>query len=140
MTNFFITSRASIAQSVPCVECIARSDCTYVQSDLALHSPLYLEPFNQMKSLCIVVSSLNSAGSPRSTVGGVGDLRTEGRWFEFPAWPIFSPGIDDSHCDRIHSSLTIVYCSGNGYAEKAASGLQRILCGVLVKRIPGNHG
>ena len=44
--------------------------------------------------------------SPFSSVQG---LRTGGRWFESPARPIFFPRIDDSHCDRIHSSLTAVH-------------------------------
>ena len=38
------------------------------------------------------------------------DLRLGGRLFELRAQPIFFPGIDDSHCDRIHSSLTAVHC------------------------------
>ena len=41
------------------------------------------------------------------------------------------PRIDDSHCDRIHTSLTAVRCFDNG---KAASVLERILCAVLVKK------
>ena len=32
--------------------------------------------------------------------------------------PIFFPRIDDSHCDRIHSSLTAVCCYDNGYVGK----------------------
>ena len=35
-----------------------------------------------------------------------------------PAWPIFFPRIDDSHCDRIHSYLTAVHCFENGYKGK----------------------
>ena len=35
-----------------------------------------------------------------------------------PARPIFFPRIDDSHCDRIHSSLTAVRCFDNGYVGK----------------------
>ena len=54
------------------------------------------------------------------------------------ALPIFFPRIDDSLCDRIHFSLTIVRCFDNGYG-KAASGLERILLGVLVKSAPGKH-
>ena len=54
-----------------------------------------------------------------------------------PAWPIFCPRIDDSHSNRIHSSLTAVGCFDNGYVGKAAGGLERILCGVLVKGTPG---
>ena len=37
--------------------------------------------------------------------------------------------IDDNHCDRIHSAVIAVCCCG-----KAASGLKRILCGLLVKK------
>ena len=35
-----------------------------------------------------------------------------------PARPILFPRIDDSHCDRIHSSLTAVRCFDNGYVGK----------------------
>ena len=34
------------------------------------------------------------------------------------ARPIFFPRIDDSHCDRIHSSLTCVCCLDKGYVRK----------------------
>ena len=41
------------------------------------------------------------------------------RWLvRSPAGPIFFPRIDDSHCDRIHFSLTTVHFFNNGYAEK----------------------
>ena len=52
-----------------------------------------------------------------SLVGSVADLRT-GRWFDPPARLLFFPRINDSHCDRIHSSLTAVRCFDNGYAGK----------------------
>ena len=35
-----------------------------------------------------------------------------------PARPIFFPRIDDSHCDRIYSSLNTVRCFDNGYVGK----------------------
>ena len=35
-----------------------------------------------------------------------------------PAWPIFFPRIDDSHCDRINSSLTAVCCLDSCYVGK----------------------
>ena len=35
-----------------------------------------------------------------------------------PTRPVFFPRIDDSHCDRIHSPLTAVYCFDNGYVGK----------------------
>ena len=52
------------------------------------------------------------------------------------AWPLFLPGIDDSHCDRIHSFNTAVhffFFFDDGYVEKhqTSIGLERILCGVL---------
>ena len=31
---------------------------------------------------------------------------------------MFFPRIDDSHCDRIHSSLIAVHCLNNGYVGK----------------------
>ena len=41
------------------------------------------------------------------------------RWLvRSPARPIFFPRIDDSHCDKIHSSLTAVRCFDNGYMGK----------------------
>ena len=46
---------------------------------------------------------------------------------------IFFPRIDDSHCDRIHSSLTTIHCFDIG-CEGAASGLEEILCGILVNQ------
>ena len=48
--------------------------------------------------------------------------------------------IDESHCDRIYSSVTAFRSFRNDYVGKAASGLERILCRVLVKKIPGKHG
>ena len=54
---------------------------------------------------------------PQSSVGGAADLRTEGRWLDPPARPIFFPRIEDSHCTRIHSSLT-VRCFDSGYVGK----------------------
>ena len=38
--------------------------------------------------------------------------------YRSPAWPIFFPRIDDSYCERIHSSLTSVSCSDIGYVGK----------------------
>ena len=35
-----------------------------------------------------------------------------------PARPIVLPRIDDSHCYRVHSSLTAVHCFYNGYVGK----------------------
>ena len=112
-------------------------------------------PFNQYKYVCVIDSYSNSDGyrltlslllltqkpffgqrRPRS------DFRNENKrsLVRSSTRPIFFSKIDDSHCDRIHSSLTALRCFGNGYVRKAACGLERILCGALVKRTPGKHG
>ena len=54
---------------------------------------------------------------PLSSVGGAQNLRTEGRWFDSRARPIFFSRID-SHGDRIHSFLTTFKCFDNGYVGK----------------------
>ena len=41
-----------------------------------------------------------------------------------PAWPIFFLRIDDSHCDRIHFSLTTVHCFDNDYVGKQPLALE----------------
>ena len=61
------------------------------------------------------------SGEPHSSVGSVADLRL-GQYF--------FPKIDDSNCDRIHSSLTAIRCFDNGYAGKH----QMAWKGVLVKK------
>ena len=53
-----------------------------------------------------------------SSVDNVEDLRTGGRWFDARLGKYFFPRIDDSHCDRIHSSLTAVRCFDSGYVGK----------------------
>ena len=45
----------------------------------------------------------------------IADLRTEKGHGLIPGSAKFFPRIDDSHCDRIHSSLTAVRCFDNGY-------------------------
>ena len=45
---------------------------------------------------------------------------------------------DDSHCDRGYSSLTADLC--RRLCGKEASGLERMLCEVLVSGTPGKHG
>ena len=55
---------------------------------------------------------------PHSSVSSVPNFSTGGRFFDSPARPIFIPRIDNSHCKRIHTSLTTVHCFNNGYVEK----------------------
>ena len=45
-----------------------------------------------------------------------------------PARPIFFPRIDDSHCDRIHSSLTAIRWFDNGYVGKQPVALGKMTC------------
>ena len=52
-----------------------------------------------------------------SSVGGE-DLRAGGLLSEPFTRPIFFPTVDDSHCDRIHISLTTDYCFHDGYFKK----------------------
>ena len=49
--------------------------------------------------------------------GSVG-LENRGSLVRPPARAILFPRIDDSHCDRIHSSLTAVRCFDNGFVGK----------------------
>ena len=70
---------------------------------------------------------------PPPIAQSVQDLRTGGR-FDLRLGQYSFPWFDDSHCDRIHSSLTAVHCFDNGYVGKAASGLESTLCGLLVKK------
>ena len=59
------------------------------------------------------------SAEPHSSVESVVDLGTDWRYLvQSTARPIFFPRIDDSHCDRIHSSLTTVRCFNNGYVGK----------------------
>ena len=59
-------------------------------------------------------NNMNFKSQPLS----VQDLRIGSLWFDHRAWLIFFPRIDDSHCDRIHSSLTAVHCFDDGYVGK----------------------
>ena len=51
------------------------------------------------------------------SVGSVADLSRRSL-VRYPARPIFFPRVDDSHCHRIHSSLTSVQCFEDGYVWK----------------------
>ena len=55
---------------------------------------------------------------PYSSVDSIVDLRTGGRWFDPGLTQCLFPGIDDTHCNRIHSSLTAVLCFDHGYVGK----------------------
>ena len=51
------------------------------------------------------------------------------------AWPIFFPRIDDSHCNRIHSSLTTVHCFNNGYVGKQPVALKEYCAEYWLKEL-----
>ena len=55
-----------------------------------------------------------------SSAASVLDLRMGGRWFDPRLGQYFFSRIDDSHCDKIHSSLTAVHCLVYVYVEKHA--------------------
>ena len=64
---------------------------------------------------------------PHSSVGSVADLGTSGR--------LFDPRLmtDDSHRDKIHSSLIAVRCFDNGNVGKQPV-VWKEYCGALVKK------
>ena len=71
------------------------------------------------RKMYLMPQSLNPGQpGPSCSVGSIGDLRTGGRKFEPLAQPIFFPRIDDSHCSRIHVSLTAVHCFDDDYVRK----------------------
>ena len=61
---------------------------------------------------------------PHCSVGSAHDLKTDDRWFDLRAQPRFFPRIDDSHFDKIGSSLTAVHYFDDGYVGNH-SGLER---------------
>ena len=54
--------------------------------------------------------------STNTSVGSVQDLKTGSCWFDPPLGQYSL--IDDSHCNRIHSSLAAVHCFDSGYMGK----------------------
>ena len=72
-----------------------------------------------------------SPGSPQELITGfVGSIPGSSNGF---------PMINDSQCDRMHFYLTADLCSVN-LCEKETSGLEIILCEVLVKETLGKYG
>ena len=64
--------------------------------------------------ICQLFEFGRAKAEPYSSVDSVVDLTL----VQSLARQIFFPRLDDSHSDRIHSSLTIVCCFDNGYVEK----------------------
>ena len=69
-----------------------------------------------------LASGVNNNAEPHSSVGKVVDLRTGGGCL-IPSSANILLRTDDSHCNRIHSSLIPVRCLHG----KAGSGLERML-------------
>ena len=72
--------------------------------------------------------------SLHSSVGTRKGLENRKSLARSPARRVFFLRIDDSHFGRIRRLLLFRRC----LCGKAASGLEMVLCGVLVKRIPGS--
>ena len=70
------------------------------------------------------------------SVGMVVELRTQGCWLESPARPIFFFMIDDIQCDRMNFSQDGCPLFRRWLCGKAASGLERISCGIQVNPFP----
>ena len=51
-----------------------------------------------------------------------------------PASANIFPRIGDSHCNRIHSSVTAVHCFDDVYVGKHPVAWKRVMCEVLVRR------
>ena len=64
--------------------------------------------------------SISGCTESYSSFGSIQDPVLENRMplIRSPVWPIFLLRTDDSHCDRIHSSLPAVHCFDNGYVGK----------------------
>ena len=78
--------------------------------------------------------------NPRSSVDSVQSSRTRGlTMVRYPARPIFSARTDGRYCGRVDSSLSADICFDLSFYGTAANGLERILCGLLVKETPDKH-
>ena len=67
------------------------------------------------KRLLWGISVSQTCAKPHSSVGSVWGFEKRRSLVRSPAGPIFFPRIDDSHCGRIHSSLTAVCCFDNSH-------------------------
>ena len=72
---------------------------------------------------------------PHSRVGSIADFLNRSL-VRSPARPIFFLRIDDSHCDRIHSSLTAVCCFNNGYLGKQPVAWKEYCAEYWLKELP----
>ena len=66
------------------------------------------------------------------------DDNTDQKLVRSTARPIFFPRIDDSHCDRIHPSLTAVRCFDNGYMGKQPVAWKEYCAEYWLKELQGS--
>ena len=86
---------------------------------------------------CLVMIIKTSSTEPHSSVCSVADLRTGGRWFDPRLGQYSLRGLMLVIATFLSHRCPLfrhILCG------KAASGLERILCGVLVEKTPGKHG
>ena len=80
--------------------------------------------------------SLKALGRAHSSVGWIEDLRTGGRWFD-PRLGRYSFRAQMIVIASLFLSLEPLSVLSTMFMWES---LERIMCGVLVKRIPGKHG
>ena len=81
-----------------------------------------------VKKTNLFVRCFSIIAEPHGSVGCAG-LEKRRRPVRSPVWPIFLPRIHDSHCDMIHSSLSLCCLLFRQLLRgKAASGLEGISC------------
>ena len=71
-----------------------------------------------LAQMYLSTDSVFNNSEPHSPIGSVPDVRTGGCCFDPLLGHLLFPRFDDSHCHRIHSSCTGVYCFVNDYVEK----------------------
>ena len=119
---------------------------TVGKGEIAHYKQFLFFSHNVFKRLTLQTSK-NHGLMPRSSVGGIADLKTGGGWFN-PWLGQYSFGglmiviatgfIPLSPLSPLSIVSTMVMWESR--CGKAASGLERILYGALVKRFPGKHG
>ena len=107
---------------------------------LLVHEPFYLTIHPVLFRILFVTKSINIMQRlAHSSVGSVADLRTGGRWFDLQLGQYSFRGLMIVIATGFIPLSPLSVVSTKKKYAKAASGLERILCRVLVKRTPGKH-
>ena len=77
-----------------------------------------MKPSKTDKTYCGEEQFTKIIAEPHNSIGSVADLKTGGHLFNPRLSQYSFRGLMISHCNRIHSSLTAVYCFTNGYLGK----------------------